>query len=133
MLPSEVLVLIFSNLSLEDIDNVKLVCKHWKELTETSVHLWKTQILQFCDSNPYYKPVLAMNIFSENVNSPDKLQKLCRKLQIVGDNVSTKNYRVRTINCLEAEIDGVKVDVNNSEWNRDHNYKGETSFILNKN
>lgn len=41
-------------------------------------------------------------------------------------------YKVRTIDCLEAEFEGKKV-VKSAEWEQNHNYKGVYDMILDSN
>ena len=66
------------------------------------------------------------------LKSADKLELFYKKLVKIEDNFLSNNYRVRTLNCLEAEFEGKKV-VKSSEWEQNHNYKGVYDMILNKN
>jgi len=124
--------MIFTHLSLEDLENVKATCSSWKNLISNSVHLWKSLTIKFCDKNKSYLDLLQKSIFSDISNNASKLESFYRKLLKVDQNVMSNNYRVRTFNCLEAEFEGKKVEVN-SEWNREYNYKGVYDMVLSGN
>ena len=132
MLPSEILIMIFSNLNVDDLENARQTCSRWKHLISSSIHLWKCLIQKFCDKNVPLKKLLQMSIYSDISNNATKLEIFFKKLLKVDENVLSNNYRVRTLNCLEAEIDGKRVE-KDSEWNRNYNYKGVYDMVLNKN
>ena len=130
MLPSELMVIVFTNLELKDIDVARQVCTMWQSLINTSVHLWKCLIKNYCDKKKYSKEILELSIYENIISSAEKLEKFYRKLVIIQDNLTKNNYRVRTIDCLEAEIDGKKIQ-KNSEYKR--NNKGVYDMVLDKN
>ena len=95
--------MIFTNLNVDDLENAKQTCCRWKYLICNSIHLWKCLIQNFCDNNVSLRQILQMTIYSDIVNDPYKLECFYKKLLKVEENVLSNNYRVRTINCLEAE------------------------------
>ena len=132
MFPSEVLVMIFTHLDAESLEHSKHVCKKWKNLVETSVHLWKSLIRRFCYQNKSMEKMLKLSVYRDIISDATKLEILYRKLLKVEQNVISSNYRVRTINCLEVEVGGAKVE-RDSEWSRNHNYKGVYDMVLDNN
>lgn len=132
MLPTEILMVILAELDYETLMSAKLVCKKWHDLVTRSVQLWKRLIREFCLQNQNMKQCLDMQIYKDIVSDSERLQHLYRKLRRVERNVQSNNYRVRTIDCLLAEADGKKVEIN-SDWSRDHNYKGVYDMVLSKN
>ena len=132
MLPSEILIMVFSNLTLEELDTARKTCLRWKSLISNSVHLWKCMIKKHCDSKQSLKKIPEFSIYNDIVNNSEKLEIFYRKLLKIENNVLSNNYRVRTIDCLEAEINGMKVE-KHSEWSRNHNYKGVYDMVLDKN
>eukprot|EP00092_Neocalanus_flemingeri_P029879 GFUD01032444.1.p1 GENE.GFUD01032444.1~~GFUD01032444.1.p1 ORF type:complete len:435 (+),score=91.99 GFUD01032444.1:46-1350(+) len=132
MLPSEILIIVFSNLDLDSLENARNTSKKWNNLIKTSVHLWKSLVNQHCASNKPRKEILQMQMYKEIQKSAEKLEQFYRKLVKIEENFLSNNYRVRTLNCLEAEFEGKKV-VKSSEWEQNHNYKGVYDMILNKN
>ena len=73
-----------------------------------------------------------MRMYKNIQKTAEKLEQFYRKLVKIEENFLSNNYRVRTLNCLEAEFEGKKV-VKSSEWEQNHNYKGVYDMILNKN
>ena len=132
MLPSEILILVFSNLDLDSVDNARKTCKKWNSLIKTSVHLWKSLINSYCAFNKPKQEILKMQMYRNIQKAPDKLEQFYRKLVKIEENFLSNNYRVRTLNCLEVEFEGKKV-VRSSEWEQNHNYKGVYDMILDKN
>ena len=129
MLPSELMVIVFTNLELKDIGSVRLVCTGWQSLINTSVHLWKCLIRKYCDKKNYLREILNLSIYKNILNSPTKLEKFYRKLHLIQDNLLGNNYRVRTIDCLEAEIDGKKIQ----KKSENRNNKGVYDMVLDNN
>ena len=132
VLPTEILVQILAQLDLETLMSAKQVCKTWHDLVNKSVQLWKSLVRELCRQNPHLQQCLHMQIYQDIVNDSERLQQFYKKLRRVDSNLNTNNYRVRTIDCLSAEADGKRVEVN-SEWSRDHNYKGVYDMVLCKN
>jgi len=132
MLPSEILVLVFSNLDLASLDNSRKTCKTWNTLIATSVQLWKSLITRFCAIHTHKQYILEMQMYKNILKSSSKLEQFYRKLVKIDDNFLSNNYRVRTLNCLDVEFEGKKV-VKSSEWEQNHNYKGVIDMILDKN
>ena len=85
--------MIFTHLSLEDLENVKATCSSWKNLISNSVHLWKSLTIKFCDKNKSYLDLLQKSIFSDISNNATKLESFYRKLLKVDQNVMSNNYR----------------------------------------
>lgn len=131
-LPSEILVIVFQYLDSESLILAKLTCKSWLELIDTSVLLWKARIRHHCVSHPGHLPLLHLPIYTQIKQSAPRLQLFLRKLSRLQDNLVNNRYKVRTIDCLEAEFEGKKV-VKSSEWERNHNYKGVYDMILDDN
>jgi len=132
MLPTEVLVLVFSHLDLESLDIASSTCKKWSILISESVQIWKSLIRHHCAEHKQKQLILQMPMFKQIMNSSEKLQCFYRKLIKIEDNVRSNKCRIRTLNCLDAEFDGKKV-VRSSEWEKNHNYRGVYDMILNKN
>jgi len=132
MLPSEILVLVFSNLDLASLDNSRKTCKTWNTLIATSVQLWKSLITRFCAIHTHKQYILEMQMYKNILKSSSKLEQFYRKLVKIDDNFLSNNYRVRTLNCLDVEFEGKKV-VKSTEWEQNHNYKGVYDMILDKN
>jgi len=132
MLPTEILVLILTKLDLQTLMSSKLVCRKWQDLISKSVQLWRCRVIELCQQSQNLRPCLEMQIYKDIRNDCDRLQVLYKKLRKVRSNVTSNNYRVRTIDCLLAEVDEKKVEVN-SDWTRDHNYKGVYDMVLSKN
>ena len=132
MLPSEILVLVFSHLDLTSLDSARRTSKTWNTLIATSVQLWKSLITKYCSIHTHKQNMLEMQMFKNILKNPNKLEQFYRKLVKIDDNFLTNNYRVRTLNCLDVEFEGKKV-VKSSEWEQNHNYKGVYDMILDKN
>ena len=58
-LPSELLVLIFSYVSLRELVNASLVCKHWRSVSHDN-YLWRLQFLRKNESQSFFR--LAANL-----------------------------------------------------------------------
>jgi len=132
MLPTEVLVLVFSYLDLESLDIASSTCKKWRMLISDSVQIWKSLIRRHCAEHKQKQLILQMPMFKQIMNSSEKLQCFYKKLIKIEDNVRSNKCRVRTLNCLDAEFDGKKV-VRSTEWEKNHNYRGVYDMILNNN
>lgn len=131
-MPSEVLVIVFQHLDLASLLLTKVTCKAWLELIDSSVILWKARIRRHCCLHPAHLPLLSLPLFLDIRRSATRLQKLARRLARLHNNIQDNKCKVVTINCLEAEYKGKRVEVS-EEWERNHNYKGVYDMILDNN
>jgi len=131
MLPDELLVMIFSCLNIDSIDSARKVCTAWQDLIRTSLSLWKSLVIQFCLKDESKSEFLKLPIY-RNLKSAFELECFLRKLVKLDDNLLNNKFAVRTLNCLEAEVKGIRV-IKSEDWEQVHNYKGVYDMILNGN
>merc|ERR1719397_1424472 len=121
--------MIFSCLNIDSIDSARKVCTAWQDLIRTSLSLWKSLVIQFCLKDESKSEFLKLPIY-RNLKSAFELECFLRKLVKPDDNLLNNKFAVRTLNCLEAEVKGIRV-IKSEDWEQVHNYKGVYDMTLN--
>jgi len=131
-LPGEMLLLVFQHLDPDSLLAVRQTCRAWDQLVKSSVLLWKSRVRRHFGSHPNHCALLNLPLYKDRKKSAARLQALERRLRRLDRNLQENKFKVYTIDCLEAELNGKKV-VKSDEWEATHNYRGVYDMILDSN
>jgi len=127
-IPLEILMKIIGFLDIQSIDQLELVTPFFKQIIQTSIHIWRQKIVQFCQTNSQFKNVIKYSEYHTIKKSSKCLRNYFNCLIKIMDNLNSGKCRKKYLNCLDAELNGRQV-VQNSEWNRRHNYRGVYDMV----
>jgi len=124
-------VKILSFLDTESIDRLELVTPILHQIITNSIQIWKQKIVGFCQTNSQFKHVLSYSEYHAIKKSAQCLRKFYSCLTKINENLNGGKFARNYLNCIDVELNGRKV-VQNSEWDRRHNYRGVYDMVYHK-